>query len=229
MEPNFVLSHRPFGQSSYGNVPLSPRTSIDFQNENVLDSMEKEQEGIVMRMMREIDLLREENRHLRLQLSKQAAVVSSSGLVVASSKSSISSQAPYRIHSLSSSTSSISSQAPYRMHSLSSSTSSISSQSSNRAHNGIRSSSKCDTLTNRKRLPSTSGQSPISPTTSRYPNGLDISPPNRAQNFKKCRNMDRELRTKLSDPDEMFMDPFNKSTAKHRQNSSISASSPTKR
>ncbi|KAF6013257.1 hypothetical protein HII12_001972 [Brettanomyces bruxellensis] len=209
-EPNFVLSHRPFGQQSYGSTPLSPRTSMDLQNGNVLDTMEKEQEGIVLKLMREIDLLKEENRHLKLQLSKQAAANPSNLLIVPTA-------------------SSLSSQVPYRIHSLSSSTSSVSSQSSTRANNGARGSSKCDTLTNRKRMPSTSGQSPISSNVPRYPSGLEVSSSNRAEEFKKCRLTEKEFQTDIKVQNEMFVNPFKKNMARQTHYSNTSPSTIARR
>ncbi|KAG7862672.1 hypothetical protein KL919_001802 [Ogataea angusta] len=49
-------------RSSVGNAPLSP--------ENLIDVMEKEQEGIVLKLMKEIQNLKEENKQLKQQLAK---------------------------------------------------------------------------------------------------------------------------------------------------------------
>ncbi|KAG7696376.1 hypothetical protein KL930_005332 [Ogataea haglerorum] len=49
-------------RSSMGGAPLSP--------ENLIDVMEKEQEGIVLKLMKEIQILKEENKQLKQQLAK---------------------------------------------------------------------------------------------------------------------------------------------------------------
>ncbi|KAG7899576.1 hypothetical protein KL907_004928 [Ogataea polymorpha] len=69
-------------RSSMGGIPLSP--------ENLIDVMEKEQEGIVLKLMKEIQSLKEENKQLKQQLAKFIPGSSTGSNSSASNSSSVS-------------------------------------------------------------------------------------------------------------------------------------------
>ncbi|KAH3661577.1 hypothetical protein OGAPHI_006425 [Ogataea philodendri] len=79
--------------SSNASSSRSRRSSVSvppLSSENLIDVMEKEQEGIVLKLMKEIQTLKEENKQLKQQLVKFMPVSSTGSFSSASNSSSLS-------------------------------------------------------------------------------------------------------------------------------------------
>ncbi|GME73781.1 unnamed protein product [Ambrosiozyma monospora] len=79
--------------SSASSAATSRQSSISNQD-NLIDVMEKEQEGIVLKLMKEIQALKEENNSLKQQINRMATSSSSSSLNSMSSSSTTLTKAP---------------------------------------------------------------------------------------------------------------------------------------
>ncbi|VEU19605.1 DEKNAAC100570 [Brettanomyces naardenensis] len=138
LPPALTTSNQPSFGAHSTTGRLSSGATTDYSHENLIDAMEKEQEGIVLKLMREIQLLKDENRQLKQQISRNAAAAAAAGVGPVC-------------------TSPIASPPTINTHSTHSSSSSVSSHSSLNRSASQRKSVSCATLTNAKRLPSLSG------------------------------------------------------------------------
>lgn len=79
---NIQYSNISFFQIPFTIVVMSSDLDLYLSpNSNVIDSMEKEQEGIVMKLMHEINALKEENKYLKNQLRSSSTSSSSSSSI----------------------------------------------------------------------------------------------------------------------------------------------------